>query len=180
MKQQIVALVGISGVGKTTFARQLAEDLPIQHLTAGTLIKMGSAIKSSDRDRLRLADIDENQQFLIDGFHQSRDPNKRYIVMDGHVVIHGPLGLEELSADVFEALKIDGMVHLSTDPTRILEHRISDDKRDRPILSEQEIFEHQSRSIAVAKTICRSLNVPLIEATNMDVKLVSSFILGLQ
>lgn len=180
MKQKIVALVGISGVGKTTFARKLAEDLQIQHLTAGTLIKMGSAIKSLDRDRLRLADIDGNQQFLIDGFHQSRDRNEQYIIIDGHVVIHGLLGLEELCADVFDALEIDGMVHLSSSPTRILTHRINDEKRERPILSEQEINEHQSRSIAVAKTICRSLNVPLIEATNMNVKPVKSFLLGLQ
>jgi adenylate kinase len=179
MKQSIIALVGISGVGKTTFVKQLADELPIQHLTAGTLIEAGRAIKSSDRDQLRLANIDGNQQFLIEGFRQSRDGTKPHIVMDGHVVIHGPKGLEELSADVFHALNIDGMVHLSASPARILGHRGGDGKRDRPALSELEISEHQLRSVTVATSICQSLNVPFLEATSKGVESVRAFLLGL-
>lgn len=175
MKQRVVAVVGISGVGKTTFIKRLAEELPIQHLTAGTLIEAGRAIRLLDRDQIRLANINDNQKLLIAGIEQARDESKRFIVMDGHVVIHGPQGLEDLSSQVFSALNVDGMVHLSASPERILRNRVNDGSRDRPILSEQEILDHQLRSIRVAKAICCSVDVPFLEAGNMDINPVKSF-----
>lgn len=126
MIQKTIALVGISGVGKTTFLKNLASELTFQHLTAGTLISEGKSLEREDRDKLRLSNINENQRLLILGFHRARDPNIPFVVMDGHVVIHGAEGLEIIGSDVFEALGIDAMMHLVAPPERILENRLKD------------------------------------------------------
>jgi adenylate kinase len=38
MNQRIVAFTGISGVGKTTFLRQITERVDFQHVTGGSLV----------------------------------------------------------------------------------------------------------------------------------------------
>ena len=179
MKQRVITVVGVSGIGKTTHVKRLAEQLPIQHLTAGTLIEDGRSIRSFHRDQLRLASIDGNQKLLIEGFRLARDPTKPYVVIDGHPVVHGPQGLEDLSAEVFGALSVDAIVHLLASPEKILMNRVNDDRRKRPVLTKQEIFEHQTRSVSVAKAICRSLSIPYLEVGSDDIETVKSFFLEL-
>ena len=65
MSQQIVAFTGLSGIGKTTFLRHLAESIKFQHLTGGSLIAAARDANPDERDALRYADLDENQRMLI-------------------------------------------------------------------------------------------------------------------
>ena len=83
MKQRVVALTGISGVGKTTFLRKLSAMREFQHLTGGTLIAAARNKGSDARDSLRHADLEENQRLLIQGFALEKDPKANLIVMDG-------------------------------------------------------------------------------------------------
>lgn len=169
MKQLRVALVGISGVGKTTFLERLAQEVAFQHLTAGSLISAARTSESTDRDQLRLSNLDDNQQLLIKGFHLSCDQNMPFVVMDGHAVIHSATGLEVIGSEVFAALGIAAMVHLVADPKRILENRENDITRSRPHLSEQQLEEHQNCSILATAKVCEALEIPWLKATADDI-----------
>lgn len=180
MTQKTIALVGISGVGKTTFLKNLASELIFQHMTAGTLISEGKSLEREDRDKLRLSNINENQKLLILGFYHARDPNIPLVIMDGHVIIHGAEGLEIIGSDVFEALGIDAMMHLVAPPKRILENRLKDAGRIRPLLTEKELEEHQSISLFSAQKVCEILNIPCVKITVTEIDLARRFFLSLQ
>lgn len=89
MSPKVVAFTGISGVGKTTFLKKLSERVSFQHLTGGSLIAAARQADADQRDTIRHADLDENQQLLIDGFFVARDQQVELVIMDGHVVIDG-------------------------------------------------------------------------------------------
>lgn len=74
MSQKIVAFTGISGAGKTTFLEKLAEKVSFQHLSGGSLIASARQTDAEQRDAMRHADLDENQQLLINGSFVACDP----------------------------------------------------------------------------------------------------------
>lgn len=177
MTQKVIAVVGISGVGKTTFLKRLACEIKFQHLTAGTLISVGRSLGKEDRDKLRLSDIDENQRLLIGGFHHAKDQNCPFIIMDGHVVIDTGSKLERISSDIFDALGIDAMVHLVADPKHLFDHRLNDTDRKRPALSEQQLKEHQDTSLQAAQEVCEALDIPWIKLTADEIDTAKQFFL---
>ena len=60
MTQRVIALTGISGVGKTTFLRSLSNVLSFQHLTGGSLIGAGRTAELECRDNMRHQDVDDS------------------------------------------------------------------------------------------------------------------------
>jgi adenylate kinase len=165
MKQKIFAFVGISGVGKTTFLKRLREKLEFQHLSAGSLILRAASSEYTERDELRFNDIDENQHLLISGFKSARDEAALRVVLDSHTLIQTPGGIREISACVFEMIRIDGLIHLSSTPELILRNRTNDPGRSRPQLSISEIAEHQAASLSVARRIAEALRIPFCEVS---------------
>lgn len=160
MTQLIVAFLGISGVGKSTFLKDAAQALSFQHLTAGSLI--GRARDSQiAQDRLRLQDIAQNQKLLVDGLHVAKDASAQIIVLDGHAVIDGPSGIEVIDADVFRRLGVGAIAHLEGEPGQIFANRIGDQSRVRPHRSAEELGGHQTMSLAAVQNIAVSLRVPL-------------------
>lgn len=170
MTQKIVAFTGLSGVGKTTFLRNLAEHIPLQHLTGGSLIAAARKARSDERDAMRYADLDENQRLLIDGFALARDPGAQLIIIDGHVVIDTGAGFQEFPADVFRALGITKMVHLEAKPSLIKTNRSSDTSRRRPAHDQETLSQHQFSSRAHANRIAVALNVEFHIATHDDIE----------
>ena len=130
MRQRVVAVTGISGVGKTTFLRELADLVTFQHITGGSLIAANREASPDQRDALRYADLDENQRLLIKGFEAARDPAADLVVFDGHVIIDDGSGLQKLPAHVFRVLGVTMMVHLEAEPTRISINRFTDHSPD--------------------------------------------------
>lgn len=169
MTQKIVALTGISGVGKTTFLQKLSEALDFQHVTGGTLIAAAREATPKNRDAIRYENLDENQRFLIEGFALTRDPNAKIVVMDGHAVIDDGQRLSEIPCDVFEALDISVMVHLEGDPEQIVANRRKDTSRSRPSYSLSVLEQHQVISRAHAKSVAETLEIPFYVVTHNDI-----------
>lgn len=165
MKQTVIAFTGISGVGKTTFLRGVAEEIEFQHLTAGSLIAAARAMSEADRDVLRHADLDENQRLLVVGFAQARNPETPIIIMDGHVIIDGPNGITEIDGKVFSDLGINQMVHPEAEPSRILKNREADDARIRPAMSADDLEMHQEWSRRRAATVADLLGIEFVRVT---------------
>ena len=169
MSQKIVAFTGISGVGKTTFLKKVGNRVSFQHLTGGSLIAAARQADANQRDAMRHADLDENQQLLIDGFFATRDPQVGLVIMDGHVVIDNGDNLTELPSAIFRALGTSLMVHLEADPALIITNRSHDTARSRPKYNFETLNRHQSTSRNHAASIARDLGIDFHIVTHSDV-----------
>lgn len=182
MTQIVIALLGISGVGKTTFLRKLLESLQFQQLQASALIKEGREIAENapiDIDSLRSADIDQNQKYLTAGFVQAVDPDAKIVILDGHSVIDTPNGLVPIEAVVFSQLGIKGVIFLADDPAQVILRRQGDLTRNRPVRDLSDLTKYQDISLLNSVKICRELMVPLIVVNNDQcesvIKLIECF-----
>jgi adenylate kinase len=176
MTGSVVALVGLSGVGKTTFLKKLGEITIFQHLSAGTLIARARSLDLDQRDSLRSRSVDDNQRLLVSGFMSVPNPGASLVVIDGHAIIHTPTGVERVSPSVFGAIGVSGMMHLSAMPEEIYRNRMGDSLRARPPLSLTEIDEQQRLSLAAAKAVCETLKVPFLDISATDHQDASDFI----
>lgn len=175
MSQIVVALVGVSGVGKTTFLHQLAQTLSFQHLTAGSLIAEARSQSAASRDDLRLSNLDENQSLLVRGFECALNPRARLVVLDGHVVIHNESGLHSVGSIVFSKLGIKLIGHLEADPARVHLNRASDVGRNRPIISIEKISDHQAKSRSEALKVAADLGIDFVSIMLSDAESVERF-----
>ncbi|WP_414462428.1 ATP-binding protein [Hyphomicrobium sp. DY-1] len=164
MTQPIIALVGISGVGKSTLLRAAAETLTFQHLQASALIKEAKERRTSAAvasDELRTADIADNQALLVEGFGLARNSGDALVVLDGHTVIDTPLGLITIEPSVFAAVGVTQFIFVADDPNAILSRRTDDQSRNRPQRSALELEQHQEQAVLAAFKAALHLGVPL-------------------
>lgn len=169
MNQKVVALTGISGVGKTTFLKEIAKRVSFQHVTGGSLIAAARQAIPDCRDDMRFADLDQNQRLLTDGFAIARDPEIGLVIMDGHVVIDNGEKLTELPSTVFRALGTSLIVHLEADPAWIAANRSRDTSRLRPKYAPETLDRHQSTSRNHAASIAHELHIGFHIVTHSDV-----------
>lgn len=179
MIARIIALVGISGVGKTTLLHKISRALPFQHLSAGTLIAEQRSISNSviDRDNLRSTHIVNNQELLISGFHRFKNKNSPLIILDGHTVIHTPSGLEPIRTKIFQELGIDQFIFLHADAALIHKYRTMDITRNRPQMTIEELSLHQKRALSITRMIASELCVPCHHVTARDEDRIKSLLL---
>lgn len=164
MTQEIIALVGISGVGKSTVLRALARELDFHHLQASTLIKTAREALTAaavDPDQLRRASIADNQTLLINGFRAARSPDTPLIILDGHTLVDTPAGLVVIEPSVWAQLDIHRFIFLNDDSHAIARRRAADQTRQRPPRTPQELDRHQEAALLSAYAAARSLSVPL-------------------
>ena len=164
MTQTVVALVGISGVGKSTVLRAIAETLVFQHLQASALIKDArNALEAGavGHDDLRQVDIGDNQALLVEGFRAARDLAMGTVILDGHTVIDTPNGLVRIEPSVFGALGIQKFVLVVDGPDAIHRRRAGDTTRKRPVRSAAELDKHQNEALLAAYAAACLLGIPL-------------------
>ncbi|AWK89856.1 ATP-binding protein [Azospirillum thermophilum] len=162
-RRRVVALVGLSGVGKSTHLKAARGKIVFEHLQASELIKEERERQNNepiDRDLLRGGNIDENQALLVSGFMR-RAPKEGLVVLDGHVVIDTPTGLTEIPPSVFLSIGVSRFLALVDDVRNIALRRSSDSQRKRPLRSIEELAEHQERSVLAAYRAALALGAPL-------------------
>lgn len=171
---KVLAVVGISGVGKTTLLLGLAAKFPMLHLQASQLIKSEQeniGEKPSTSDQLRAGPVLNNQALLTRGFEHAVTEYEGLVVFDGHVVIDTEHGLVEIPSSVLASLQCDHIAVLADDPTELLRRRDEDPGRQRPSRSVEQLRDQQERIWDVANRIASDLGIP---CTVHSVKNVSS------
>lgn len=165
MKRHVIALTGLSGVGKSTLLKTAAKHVEFAYMSASTLIKNARdqyTVASIEQDQLRHADLDENQRLLVRGFQNEVNDNSQLVVLDSHTLVERETNHILISPDVFEAIGISVMVFLHDAPERIGQRRAADTARTRPVRSADEIHRIQEDALFQAKAICGKLGVELI------------------
>jgi len=160
---KVVAVVGISGVGKTTMLNQLSELIEFHHLGASQIIKneqRATTDETSSSEALRLGDIERNQQHLVAGFHRQKSMSS-LVVLDAHVFIDTGDTIHPIEPDVFLRIGIEAMIFLETEPAKIASHRRNDKARKRPELAIGTLSSHQQQAKETARSICDELKIPL-------------------
>ena len=165
MKRYVIALTGLSGVGKSTSLKTAAKHVEFAYMSASTLIKNARdqyTVTSIEQDQLRHADLDENQRLLVKGFQNEVNDKSQLVVLDSHTLVERETNHILISPNVFEAIGISAMVFLHDDPERIGQRRAADTTRTRPARSTDEIHQIQEDALSQAKAICEKLGVELI------------------
>jgi adenylate kinase len=160
----VLAIVGLSGVGKSTLIGQFEKELPLRHFTASELIKSELALRESQvatSEELRLGPVVDNQILLGSAFARRTEGLEGPVVLDGHVVIDGASGLVDIPASVFGGLGVQHMLFIRASADEVAERRQKDALRARPQRTITEITAHQEHALRRAKTITGQLGIPL-------------------
>lgn len=151
-----IALLGLSGVGKSTLIGRLRQSVQILHLQASALIKAEQAYRAQHADSseaLRLGAVMDNQDLLIAAYKRKAQVTTLPIIFDGHNVIDGRDGLVEIPTSVFRALDLNVICYLSANPKLIAERRQMDVGRARPARDAVTLAEHQRIACSAAERI---------------------------
>ena len=167
----VLAIVGLSAVGKSTIISELETALPLRHFTASELIKSELRLCKSQiatSEELRVGPVVGNQVLLASAFARCTGGLEGLVVLDGHVVIDGASGLVDIPASVFRELGVQHMLFIRASAHAIAERRQKDALRARPQRTMTEITSHQEHALTRAKTITGQLGIPLTVLDSND------------
>ncbi|WP_419728145.1 ATP-binding protein [Lichenicola sp.] len=164
----LIVLVGISGVGKSTFLDIVSKKVDFHHFVASKiirdeLVRQGEGDLSSEE--LRLGAILDNQRLLANGFLHEAAGTTLPIILDGHVLIDGKDGIVPIPAETFRRIGAKHMVFLQDEPDRIRLRRSRDEIRSRPARTVEQLEDQQDYAIKTAAVICRSLSIDMLLLT---------------
>lgn len=163
-KANVIALVGLSGVGKSSVLANLAGQVRFLHLRASDLIKSEKAIGSvsaPSSDELRLGTVLDNQNLPIRAFQRTTFGVDVPIVLDGHILVDSEHEIIEIPVSVFRAIGATHIVFLQDTPEEIVRRRRLDANRFRPVRSADELLDQQSRAIVLAARSACGMNIPI-------------------
>jgi adenylate kinase len=148
---RVVAVFGLSGVGKSWLIARMIHSEPMMHVQASQLLRDEKAAitgQTVTNEALRTGAVLDNQSLLVRAFSRVHSAATMPIIFDGHCVVDSAAGLIEIPPEVIEALSISGIVFIEDQPGAIVERRAGDTTRTRPIRSESEIELHQNQALA--------------------------------
>jgi adenylate kinase len=160
----VAAVVGLSGVGKSTLISEVFRGVPLLHLQASTLIKSELERRSRQKytsEDLRLGAVMDNQELLVAGFKHATRRALGLVVFDGHTLIDSKDGLLEIPACVFADIGCDHMAVIIDEPAAIALRRERDGKRYRPLHALATLAEHQEKALMAAQKIASDLSIPI-------------------
>lgn len=172
MKRKIVAIIGISGVGKTTLLKSyVRKHRSVVTISASGLLKRRLSL--TDPEKLRTATsatIQSNQDRLVQAFgdFKSSTPNT-HILFDGHAIIDNDESIVTIPTEIYRALAPDLIIFVVDDPNLIALRRDADSKRQRPSRSPQELEQHQELARKTTYDYGHSLSVPCSTIKSSDV-----------
>lgn len=158
MKNDIILIGGIHGVGKGTLCERIESELGIVHLSASEVLKWKDLnVDSSDK---RVADIDSTQDRLLKNLKGIIIPGQTYL-LDGHFcLLNKENKIEKVPEDVFIGINPKKIIVVSENP-EIISKRLS--QRDGRTYETSLLKEMQNTEIEHAKYISNLLGVEIYE-----------------
>ena len=155
-----IFVAGVHGVGKTYLAQQLPVEFGLVHTSASKLIKEERSMATWGTDK-KVSDVDGNQLALAAAVSRHNKAGVR-LLLDGHFVLRDAGGqFVRLGAEVFDALNLDAVILLETEPRIIAERILGRDGREDSI-EELQLFLDAERE--QARLVCDALGIALTVA----------------
>ena len=165
MIKTVIAVFGVSGVGKSTLLGKIAAECPskILHLQAGQLIKDRQRITDSEKIRTVKAEkIIDNQNDLIEEFYQKCNISSASLVLfDGHCIVDNNIDLVPIPVSVIKALTPKHLVFVHDNPEKITARCLGDSSRQRPVRTAAYVDNAQKRAIDTCREYEKILGIPL-------------------
>ncbi|WP_336973834.1 ATP-binding protein [Sphingobium aromaticiconvertens] len=180
MKRRI-AILGLSGVGKSSLIKGINDTVPLLHLQASDLIKAEQAYQESTPDsseELRTGAVVDNQLLMIAAYKRKTAATDLPVVFDGHSIIDGLNGLIEIPVSVFSELELDAICYMVADPHLIAERRRADVGRERPHRDVPTLVQHQHLAETRARQVAEAIGCPFILIGDGELGIVVDFISG--
>ncbi|UAL10159.1 ATP-binding protein [Caulobacter segnis] len=159
----VVAMFGLSGVGKGWIASQLSAQRPeVLHLEASALMRAamrttGEALRTAPADVVR-----DNQAKLVATFQIAREAAPdRPVLFDGHSIIDNDQQLVDVPLSAVAGLAPNLVAFVHDDPVALRARRLAD-ARFRPDRSVETLAHQQARAEAVARNYAIELKVPFL------------------
>jgi adenylate kinase len=124
---RVVAVFGLSGVGKSWLISRFASANPVVHVQAGQLLGEAKAAISGNvatYEELRIGTVLDNQALLIRAFSEIISDAVQPIIFDEHCVVDNGDQLVEIPVEVIAALSASGIVFVKSQPGGIVERRL--------------------------------------------------------
>lgn len=154
--KNLIFMGGIHGVGKTTICTELSQRYSLSSFSASKIIS--DVKKQSFTSNKQIADIDENQDFLIQGIEQLEVTSKINII-DGHFcLIDKKENISRIPKEVFIRLNPILLIVVIDTVSKIIDRLQMRDKLDyTPLFVES----FQNEEIKYAKLIAEILDKQL-------------------
>jgi len=157
MKNSIVFVGGIHGVGKSTICKELASTYGLDYLSASEVLQWEKL--NDDHTNKKVNDISETQKRLINGLQRIVNKNKTYI-LDGHYCLFDKLGqIQPIPVEVFSQIAPISLILILGDIADI-KGRI--EARDNVNYSYAQLETMQEREHDHANFLSHKLNIPLV------------------
>lgn len=167
---RLIAVFGISGVGKTTLIERFIRDHKTwQALSAGAML---SGITHRDPLELRVSDrslVESNQLFLADAIHRHRTatPEINWL-LDAHSVIDNDRELITVPSQAIARINPDALIFLFDDAAHIRARRAADQQRQRPLSSVDRVEEEQGLALRTCLLYATELNLEMCRISAND------------
>lgn len=170
MRNNIVFVGGIHGVGKNTLCRRVSSYLNIPHISSSEILKWKEVNKNTDK---RVENIQKNQDKFIEGFKNIVSLDKYYLI-DGHFCLLTRDNLiQRIPFDTFVTIN-PGLIVVMIEKSEIIYQRLleRDNKEYDIVLLER----MQLEEITYAREVAKALDVPCIEITSTQSNVLIKYI----
>lgn len=171
MKNVVALIFGISGVGKTTIINKyISKRIGVLCVSASGLLKEYYNINSSDGLRkLPSGNILENQYIICEQFsNYLQNQNGATVIFDGHNIIDNDSGIFVVPLDIAKKLSPDIIVTIYAPEEKILEQRIRDTLRVRPVRNLGQLKSQIDLSIKVSEEYAEALGIRHVRIRSDD------------
>jgi len=159
---KVVAVFGLSGVGKSSMIARYAASANVAHVQASQLMRDAKAAlvgKPVTSESLRRGPTLDNQSLLTDAFAKVFPDEARPIIFDGHCLIDAGDHLIEIPVDVIRQLRPSGIVLVYAPPDEIVSRRENDTSRQRPVRTPCALSTQQDRCVVICTDYAERLGI---------------------
>lgn len=153
---------GVHGVGKTTFARRVADNMGIRHYSSSDVIRQSQDLPA-DSKAIASGCVEPNQSLLVRGLESSGWFDTGGL-LDGHFVLRTEGGrIAAIPVGTFDEMALDALFVLTRPPDEIVSQmRSRDGRAAQPWQLDAEAMRAmQEAEVEHAKRVARELGLPL-------------------